>query len=409
MRTPSFRHRFAPWLALVAMAFAGAASGAEITLYEHANFAGLQLILRGWTPDISRVGFNDRASSIVVADGRWELCTDADFKGFCQTFTRGEYPVIDGRLNDRISSAREIGSYGENRGSYYDYGSGAIQLFDQAGFAGTSLQLAGDAQSLRQNGFNDRAASVIVTQGTWELCADADFAGTCRTYAPGRYPDLGYGMARQASSARLLHSANDAPAVIAAGSLPPPPGPPGRVILYSERGLRGSSLALSGPAGDLERSNFNDATASIYVESGSWLACRDSFFRGECRVFGPGRYDDLSSFGFDRIISSIRPGGDMPPPPLPPGPPLAPAPAPSALEFFSEPQFAGERLGVDGEIRDLERSAFNDRAASVVVRSGTWELCTDARFGGSCAVFRPGNYPSLGGLTRQVSSVRRIQ
>jgi hypothetical protein len=408
MNTTTLRRRFAPWLAMAALALGGTASAAEITLYEHANFAGTQLILRGWTPDISRVGFNDRASSIVVASGRWELCTDADFKGFCQTFTRGEYPVIDGRLNDRISSAREIGSYGESHGSYYDYGHGAIQFFDQPGFAGTSLQLAGDAPTLRQNGFNDRAASVIVTQGTWELCADDEFAGACRTYAPGRYPDLGFGMARQVSSARLLHSANEAPAVIAAGSNPPPAGPPGRVILYSEPGLRGASLALSAAAGELERSNFNDATMSIYVESGSWLACRDSFFRGECRVFGPGRYDDLATLGFAHVISSIRPGGEVAPPP--PSLPSVPArPAPSALEFFSEPDFAGDRLAVDSDLRDLDRSGFNDRAASVVVRSGTWELCTDARFGGSCAVFRPGSYPRMGGLTRQVSSVRRIQ
>ena len=394
--------------AMSTLGLAASANAAEITLYEHANFAGTQVILRGWTPDIGRVGFGDRASSVVVGSGRWELCSDADFKGFCQTFVRGEYPTLDARLNNRISSAREIGSYGENRGSYYDYGRGAIELFDQPGFAGTSLQLAGDAPTLRRSGFNDRAASAIVTQGTWELCADDEFAGACRTYAPGRYPDLGFGMARQVSSARLLHVANEAPVVLSGGN-PPPSGPPGRIVLYNERGLRGSSLTLSGPIGELERSNFNDATMSIYVESGSWLACRDSFFRGECRVFGPGRYDDLAAIGFDHAISSIRPGGEAAAPPPPPPLPATPPPPVSALEFFSEPDFAGERLAVDGEIRDLDRAGFNDRAASVVVRSGTWELCTDARFGGSCAVFRPGSYPRMGGLTRQVSSVRRIQ
>jgi hypothetical protein len=408
MRTTRIRNRFALWLGGAALAFCAAAGAAEITLYEHTDFAGTQLILRGWTPDISRVGFAARALSVVVSSGRWELCTEADFKGFCQTFTRGEYPVLDSRLNNRISSAREIGSYGEQRGSYYDYGRGALQLFAQPGFAGASLQLAGDAPSLRQSGFNDRAASVIVTQGTWELCADDNFAGACRTYAPGRYPDLGYGMARQVSSARLMHSANEAPAVISPGSNPMPTGQPGRVILYSERGLHGASLAISGPVGQLERSNFNDAAASMFVESGSWVACRDSFFRGECRVFGPGRYDDLGAFGFDRVISSIRPGAaGLPAAPVASG--LPPISDVAALEFFSEPDFAGTRLAVDSEMGDFDRSGFNDRAASVVVHSGTWELCTEPRFGGSCAVYRPGSYPRMGGLTRHVSSVRRIQ
>ena len=414
------RHACAMLIAgLAAVAIGRTASAAEITLYEHADYAGAQLTLRGWTPSIARTGFNDRASSIVVTSGRWEVCTDAEFKGFCQTFVRGEYPQLDRRLNDRISSAREVGSYGESRGSYYDYGRGAIQLFDRPGFEGASLQLAGDAATLRDSGFNDRAASVIVTQGTWELCSDAGFTGDCRTYAPGRYGELGYGMAGRIASARLLRPASDAPVVISAGAPPVPPQSIGRAILYSERGLRGTSLAVSSPVGDLERSSFNDATASMYVESGNWLACRDSFYRGDCRIFGPGRYDDLSAIGFDRVISSIRPGSDgpPPPPPLPPSQaavpvvPVLPAPPSgvAGLELFSEPDFGGERLGVNSDMRDFERFAFNDRTASVIVHSGTWELCTDARFAGSCAVYRPGRYPHMGGLTRQVSSVRRIQ
>lgn len=381
---------------------AGAAGAAEITLYEHAQFAGAQLTLRGWTRDISGTGFNDRASSIVVNSGRWELCTEADFRGTCAVFTRGEYPVIDGRLNDRISSARETGTYGDRRGGYNDYGRGAVVLYDDGNLGGRSLRLEADAPSLGRNGFNDRAVSLEVLQGTWELCADAEFSGTCRTYAPGRYPDLGYGMARQVSSARLLRSAGEAPAVISPGLPPPPPNQQGRVVLFSERGLRGASLAVAGAVPDLERSNFNDVSASLYVESGTWVACRDSFFRGDCRSFGPGRYDDLGATGLDRAISSIRPGGGMVPPPAPP-------PAESAVELFSEPEFGGERVRIEREMRDLEPLNFNDRAASIVVFAGTWELCTDARFGGDCAVFRPGRYPRLGGLTQQVSSLRRIQ
>ncbi len=394
--------RLARVLAVSLAVATGAAGAAEITLYEHANFAGAQLTLRGYTRDISSTGFNDRASSIVVNSGRWELCTDSDFRGTCAVFTRGEYPVIDGRLNDRISSARETGSYGDRRGGYNDYGRGAIELFDQAGFAGRSLKLDSDAPSLGRSGFNDRAASMNVIQGTWELCVDAEFAGDCRTFAPGRYPDLGYGMARQVSSARLLRSASEAPAVVSPGLPPPPPNQSNRAVLYSERGLRGASLAVSGPVPDLERSNFNDAGASLYVESGTWVACRDSFFRGDCRSFGPGRYDDLGAAGLDVAISSIRPGQGAVPPPASP-------PAEAAVEFFSEPNFGGQHVHINGDMRDLERLNFNDRAASIVVLAGTWELCTDARFGGSCAVFRPGRYARLGGLTQQVSSVRRIQ
>ena len=384
-----------------------AADAAEITLYEHANFAGAQMTLRGWTRDFANTGFNDRASSIVVASGRWELCTEADFRGTCAVFTRGEYPVLDGQLNDRISSARETGSFGAERGSYNDYGRGAIDLYGQPGFRGEALHLEGDAPVLSRSGFNDRAASVVVTRGTWELCVDADFRGDCRTYAPGRYPDLGFGMAGQVSSAHLLRAVSEAPVVIAPGLPPPLPGPASRAILYGERGLRGPSLALAGPVPDLERANFNDAAQSLLVESGTWIACRDSYFRGDCRTFGPGRYDDLAAAGLDRAISSMRPGAGPPPPPLVSGPPGPPPDAP-AVELFAEADFGGDRIRVDRDIADLTRADFNDRAASIFVRAGTWELCTDARFGGSCSVYRPGRYPRLGGLTHQISSVRRV-
>ncbi len=404
---------------------AAMAHGAEITLYQHDNFGGAQMTLRGYTPNFASTGFNDRVSSLVVSSGRWEICTDAEFKGTCTTFMPGEYPTIDKRLNDRFSSAREVGSFGDRRGSYSDYGRGEIELFDQPGFRGRSLRLDADADALARSGFADRAVSLVVVRGTWELCSEVEFGGECRAYPPGRYPDLGYGMARQVSSARLLRSASDAPVVVSEGH-PPAPSQTGRAVLFSEPGLRGTSLAIAGAVPNLERANFNDVASSLYVESGTWIACRDAYFRGDCRVFAPGRYDDLRAANFDQMISSIRPGPDAapqspppsPPPvsPLPPPPPLmAPPPLPAppsgaaAIELFSEPGFGGERVRVDRNVGNLERVDFNDRAASAVILSGVWELCTDVRFGGSCAVYRPGRYPRLGGLTREVSSLRRIQ
>jgi hypothetical protein len=388
---------------------AASARAAEVTLYEHANFGGTQLTLRGYTPDFTGTGFNGRVSSIVVTSGRWELCGDADFKGTCAVFGPGEYPTMDRRLSDRYSSAREIGSLGERRGSYDD-DRGSIELYDQPGFRGRSLRLESDAEALATSGFNDRAASAVVTQGTWELCTDADYYGDCRAFPPGRYSDLGFGMERRISSARLIRAPREAPIVVTPGDAQSAPIS-GRAFLYSERGLRGTSLAVAGAVGDLQRSGFDKEAKSIRVESGSWLACRDTWFRGDCRVFGPGRYDDLAGFGLDRMISSIRPAETQQQVSALPGapPPVAEPSRGAALEFYSEPGFGGERLLLERTIGDLDRLNFDRRAASVVVLGGTWELCTDARFSGSCAVYPPGRYPRLGGLTRQVVSVRRIE
>lgn len=402
-----FAHRSVA-IGILCLGAAGfAAHAAEVTLYEHPGFEGRQLTVRATAANFSTIGFNDRASSAVVVSGVWEFCSDAEFRGYCQTFGRGEYPRLDPRLEDRVSSVRETSPTAQS-GPPNGYGQGAIQLFGQPEFGGRDLQLTGDAAELASRGFNNRASSVVVTTGTWELCSDVEFRGTCRRYAPGRYPELGFEMTKEISSARLVRSPAQAPVVIGPGYGGRRGGPPagGRAILYSEPGLRGSSLAVAGPVGDLEASNFSGLAESLYVESGSWLLCSRESFRGNCRVFGPGRYDDLVGQGFRHSIASIRPGDPdgAPVPPQSARPPGAPQ-----VELFSEPDFGGARFEAQRDTPNLDPLRFNDQAASLVIHSGTWELCTDAQYSGRCAVFAPGRYARIGGLTRQLSSFRRVE
>lgn len=386
---------------LAAFALVGAAQAAELTLYEHPNFSGAHITLRGWTPSTSKIGFNDRASSLVIESGRWEVCTDSEFKGSCVILGRGEYATLDQTLNNKISSVREVGTYGDRRGAYNDWGRGTIQLFGRPGFAGRTITLEADAAALARSNFDDRASSVVVTRGTWELCSEPEFRGDCRTFAPGRYADLGYGMAREVSSARLVRPRRDAPVAISPG-YPAPGEGPARAVLFRERDLNGPSLAVSGPVNDLARSDFDDASSMI-IESGTWVVCTDTYFRGDCRTFGPGRYADFDAVNFLRKASSLRPSGGV----VPPAPPATP-PRPAGVELFSDADFRGDRVTIDGPIADLTRANFNDRAESVIVHDGTWEICTDAGYAGLCAAFAPGSYPRIGGLGRQISSLRRI-
>jgi hypothetical protein len=68
--------------------------------------------------DLGNVGFNDRASSMVVRNGRWQVCSDADFRGKCVTLDPGEYPSLRSMgLNDRLSSVRELGQ-GQGQGGW---------------------------------------------------------------------------------------------------------------------------------------------------------------------------------------------------------------------------------------------------------------------------------------------------
>jgi uncharacterized protein YcfJ len=78
------------------------------------------------------------------------------------------------------------------------------------------------------------------------------------------------------------------------------------------------------------------------------------------------------------------------------------------ITFYEGEGFGGQAFTADRTVWDLDRTGFNDRARSVVVNSGSWEVCSDARFEGRCVTLQPGNYDSLRsmGLDERISSVR---
>src|SRR5450755_3214303 len=85
------------------------AAAAEITLFEGSNFQGRSITFNGEATNLDPIGFNDRAASIIVRDGVWEACVDAYFQGGCAQFRPGEYPQLDRRFNQSISSLRVVG------------------------------------------------------------------------------------------------------------------------------------------------------------------------------------------------------------------------------------------------------------------------------------------------------------
>ena len=80
------------------------------------------------------------------------------------------------------------------------------------------------------------------------------------------------------------------------------------------------------------------------------------------------------------------------------------------ITIFENDNFNGRRIAANDSIPNLANSGFNDLASSVVVRSGSWQLCDDAYFRGRCVTLQPGSYPSLNnmGMNDRVSSVREL-
>lgn len=108
----SRRNRRRTWsrigLAAATLVFAGHAA-AQVTLYDREGFRGRALAVNGPINDFSRVDFNDRASSVVVDRGRWQVCEDARFNGRCVVLQRGSYDSLRSMgLENRVSSIRPL-------------------------------------------------------------------------------------------------------------------------------------------------------------------------------------------------------------------------------------------------------------------------------------------------------------
>ena len=221
--------------AAILASFAQAATAGEITLFTDSNFRGQSINLNRDANDLARIGFNDRASSLVVRSGVWLLCEDRDFGGYCAEFGPGEYRELP-RFNDQVSSLREItrgrgddrygapgwrGERDERRGDWRDERRGerderrgdwrdqrgprgdAVQLFSSQRFEGAAVGVSRDLRDLSEAGFNDRTGSIVILEGRWEFCEHGDFRGQCVVFGPGRYPFL-EGMNNRISSMRRV-------------------------------------------------------------------------------------------------------------------------------------------------------------------------------------------------------------
>jgi hypothetical protein len=185
------------------------------------------------------------------------------------------------------------------------------------------------------------------------------------------------------------------------------------VTFYQGEGFRGRNFSQDGPIANFERFGFNDRASSLVIRRGTWEVCSDAGYRGRCVTLRPGNYPNLGAMGLSNSVSSARPVSGSPPPrPMPPPPPPPPhggGYGGSAVTLFDQPGLGGDRFRVDGPIDNLDRTQWNDRARSMIIRRGRWQICSDAYFRNNCQVFGPGRYDDLGGLTGNASSIRPVR
>ena len=93
-------------IAILAPTMAVAQNGPALRLYAETGFAGDSRRVDRGVENLNTVRFGDRARS-MIAEGRWEVCLDAGYRGGCRV-VQGQVSDM-GDWNARVSSVRYLG------------------------------------------------------------------------------------------------------------------------------------------------------------------------------------------------------------------------------------------------------------------------------------------------------------
>jgi hypothetical protein len=172
-----------------------------IVVYQHEGFRGRSASFRRDVPDLRRFGMDDRISSLRIARGdAWEVCEHPNYEGRCEVFSGDEPDLRRSNWEDRISSLRRARGRGRP-GEGYPEEQGGLILYSDTGYRGDVARIRSGVADMRTIGFDDRAESVRMGRGTWELCEHPNFRN-CRL-VDRDVPDLReIGLSRRITSAR---------------------------------------------------------------------------------------------------------------------------------------------------------------------------------------------------------------
>jgi hypothetical protein len=243
---------------------------------------------------------------------------------------------------------------------------------------------------------NDEISSIEIRSGdAWEICRDINFQNQCQVLTRSVSDLASLGWDNGISSMRRVRgqgrfSRRD-------------PGLDG-IRIFVDPNYRGTTETLFDDTADLRNLGLNDQISSIDIPAGEvWEICQDINFQNRCEILNRS-VSNLGSVGWNDRISSIRrlEGSGLTPRGTSGGFDSEPR-----LILYARPGYRGAARVMQDQIRNI--GAFGNRAASVEVRGGIWELCDQAAWRGNCVtVSQDVSDLSQLGLTGAVMSARPV-
>ncbi len=269
--------------------------GVGITVFTDRNFRGKSATYREDVPNLDRLGFNDKISSIRVGRGeRWEVCEHANYQGRCVVLSGDEPDLRKNSWNDIISSFRRVGGRPTFPPRPPTESSWYIVLHDQTKYRGNPTNYDGTVSDL--GSFDRRAQSVTIVTGVWDLCEGRNFTGRC-VRLERSVPDLrSYNLRNRVSSIRLVQPGGTRP-----------PTSDWYIVLFEQPSYRGNPTNYTGT-----EANVNKRARSVTIGRGIWELCDGRNFTGRC-VTLDSSVPELRSYDLRNRVRSLRPVTRQPP------------------------------------------------------------------------------------------------
>ena len=266
---------------------------AALILFSGPNYTGDAVNIFDPIHALPDIRFNDRARSVAVLSGAWEICEHSDFTGRC-VFLREDVPDLRYfDLGGDVSSVRPVYEYtdAEHGLMFVRDERGYIQYADAVRYGNDDYDYGygrttrvevyhyGYSPAYRSYGYYDPLAGY----GPYGFGYSRGGYNTYRAYHRERPPLRGHYGARDADA-----------------------------TLYVDANGRGASLGINRGVRDLSRFRFNDNVSSLNIKSGKWEVCEHANFQGRCQIIDAST-GKLNGYRLNDNISSIRPVGDTRP------------------------------------------------------------------------------------------------
>lgn len=167
----------------------------DLIVYEDYNYRGAALGLNTDVRTLNEFGFNDRISSVEIRHGDWEFCTGTYFNGNCTVLDADQLRMSDISLNDNVSSVRKVATgtarrqreeaerreREERERRERELREAAVVVYADGNYKGRAEPINSDVGNLKPIQMNDNISSIIIREGSWEVCEGPHFTGKCAT------------------------------------------------------------------------------------------------------------------------------------------------------------------------------------------------------------------------------------